>query len=170
MAANSRKIKLERLLTKIRKTQVNLRTQVLLGNEDFEVYGKYVKTGGAEKIKVIEKNKYDPNNDLPRINCKGPEDDNKDIVIEETKKKHDAAKKHQDEDDAEGWSPVQNKRKNRSPDALASEKRTQLFSSAKAGKQIFKRICNRGILFKDKKTGSEDNTENESEDDCWHSH
>ena len=42
MAANNRKIELERRLARIRKTQENLHTQVRLGDHDLVVYGKYI--------------------------------------------------------------------------------------------------------------------------------
>ena len=50
------------------KSQENLCTQVRIGNNDFEVYGKYIKTGGQEKFELLPKSSYDPNDDLPQNN------------------------------------------------------------------------------------------------------
>ena len=71
ITASDRKRTLERRLAQIRKAQDNLRTQVRMGTNDFEVYGQYVNTGRQEKFEILTKNVYDPNNDLPEMNCKG---------------------------------------------------------------------------------------------------
>ena len=53
-AANNRKLEIERRLAQIWKTEDNLRTQNRLGDDDFVVYGKYIKTSGPEKFTVME--------------------------------------------------------------------------------------------------------------------
>ena len=114
-----------------------------------------------EKFKIIEKNKYDPNNDLPKINCRKEKDDKDDDIVDKTRRNFEAASYKNNEVDLEGWSPVKNKRKNRSPNASNDDKRTRIFSPEKAGKMIFKQIQHRGIDTIDNTTDDEDESESE---------
>ena len=81
IAASERKRVLERRLALIRKTQENLRTKVRMGVNDFEVYGKYLHTGRQEKFELLPSSVYDPNNDLPAINCHDAKKDEASIKI-----------------------------------------------------------------------------------------
>ena len=163
-SANNRKMELERRLTKIRKTQENLRTQVRIGDDDFIVYGKYVKTNGPEKFEIIEKEKYDPNNDLPKIICKDFDKTNYQKEIFKTLERYEAAsnKKENENENENGFSPVRNKRKERSPRSSDESKKTRKFSPGKAGKAIFRQIRRRGLDT----SQSSENSSSESEDDA----
>ena len=157
LAASDRKVELERRLAKIRKTQPNLRTQVRLGEDDFDVLGKYANTGKVEKFELIPRERYDPNYDLPKIRCKETTDGNskESLIREANSRLEDAANK----DDIEGWSPVTNKRKERSPAQETNGKKTRKFSPSKAGKAIHNQIKNRGIISDDILDSSDSDSE-----------
>ena len=156
LAASERKVELERRLARIRKTQTNLRTQVRIGEEDFDVFGKISNTGRTEKFELIPREKYDPNGDLPRIKCKETSINNQkdDILEDATRRLNQAA-----ENVPDGWSPVVNKRKERSPIHEDGSKKHRKFSPNQAGKSIINQIKNRGI------PGKDDTDTDESESD-----
>ena len=143
IAANERKRVLERRLAQIRKTQDNLRTQVRMGIDDFEVYGKYLHTGRQEKFELLPSSVYDPNNDLPGINCRdAKKEEANTTIIEREYEKMNA----RDKTDKDGFSPAKGKRKIRSPLSGEKGKRTRVFSPSKAGKSIYNMIRNRGLV------------------------
>ena len=145
LAANDRKMEIEKRLAKIRKTQVNLRTQVRIGNDDFDVLGKISNTGRAERFEIIHKEKYDPNNDLPKIRCKenSSNDAAEETIRQASDRLNDAA--NQTAVVPEGWTPARNKRKERSPRQEDGLKKVRKFSPNQAGKSIVRQIKNRGM-------------------------
>ena len=161
LAASDRKVELERRLAKIRKTQPNLRTQVRIGDSDFDVLGKMVNTGKVEKFEVIPRERYDPNLDLPKIRCKESEsnDPTTNTIRDANNKFNDASAAQAETTD--GWSPARNKRKVRSPMSDDGNRKIRKFSPSQAGKAIVKQIKNRGL----KPEESEDSTGSESESD-----
>ena len=70
-AAKDRFDEIERRLRSIRSTQPNLRTQVRLGENDFDIRCKYINTGGKEIYEKYPLDKLDPEETLPPILCKG---------------------------------------------------------------------------------------------------
>ena len=62
----------------------------------------------------------------------------------------------------EGWSPVVNKRKERSPLHEDGSKRNRKFSPSQAGKSIINQIKNRGIQGKEESDDSDDSETDES--------
>ena len=167
LAASERKIELERRLARIRKTQTNLRTQVRLGEEDFDVFGKISNTGRTEKFEIIPREKYDPNEDLPRIKCKETSINNQkdDILEDATRRLNEAARNVPD-----GWSPVTNKRKERSPINEDGSKKNRKFSPNQAGKSIINQIKNRGIPGKDETDTDESESDESVLEETVHSH
>ena len=164
IAATDRKVELERRLARIRKTQENLRTQVRLGDDDFEVYGKYVKTGAQAKFQLIPKEKYDPGCDLPPVKCKEKieESENDRRVREANNKLEKAAERNLEED---GWSPVRNKRKERSPRYEDESKKSRRFSPAKAGKEFHQQIRNRGLKLDSARLDESSDSETDEDQD-----
>ena len=84
--------------------------------------GKYVKTGGDQKFEIIEARKKDPNNDLPKIHCKGSEKSHHELDVLKTKERWDVASAKPTDVEADEWSPVRNKRKKRTPEASDNDK------------------------------------------------
>ena len=119
-------------------------------------------TNRPEKFEVISKEKYDPNDDLPKINCKNSEKTKYDEHVLETLGRYKEAKETIDEDVNDGFSPARNKRKNRSPNSAENKSKNRKFSPGKAGKAIFNQIRNRGLDIND----DSETSDSESEDDA----